>query len=72
MYISPENINIINVLVDGNCLYRALSRFIYGTEDLNSRFRNEIYTELLYRIDIRPHIAIEYGKLTNKNKGIYK
>ena len=58
MDISPEDINIVDVLGDGNCLYRTLSLFLYGTEDLHLRIRNEIYNTLLNRIDNLPDITM--------------
>ena len=58
MDISPEDINIVEVLGDGNCLYSTLSRFLYGTEDLHLRIRNEIYNALLNRIDNLPNITM--------------
>ena len=51
MDISPENINTVDVVGDGNCLYWDLSRFLYGIEDLHLKIRNEIYNDLLNRID---------------------
>ena len=68
MEISPENINIVDVVGDGNCLYRALSRFLYGTEDLHLRIRNDIYNDLLNRIDNLPDITmnIENGSMRIK------
>ena len=44
---------------DGNCLYRCIARFIYGTEDLHLRVRDEIYQEALNRINDYPDITIE-------------
>ena len=44
---------------DGNCLYRCIARFIYGTEDLHLRVRDEIYQEALNRINHYPDITIE-------------
>ena len=57
--LNPINLNIIDVEGDGNCLYRCLARFIYGTEDLNLRVRDEIYQEALNRINNYPDITIE-------------
>ncbi len=54
MDISPEDINIVDVLGDGSYLYRTLSLFLYDTEDLHLRIRNEIYNALLNRIDNLP------------------
>ena len=59
MDISPENINIVDIVGDGNCLYLALSRFLYGTEDLHLKIRNEIYNDLLNRIDNLPDIIMK-------------
>ena len=42
MDISPEDINIVDVLGDRNCLYRGLSWFLYGTEDLHLKIKNEV------------------------------
>lgn len=36
----------------------ALSQFLYGTEDLHLRIRNEIYNTLLNRIDNLPDITM--------------
>ena len=45
--INPNNIiNVnVNVLGDGNCLFRFISRFVFGIEELHGRIRNEIYEE---------------------------
>ena len=39
-------------------VYIDLSRFLYGIEDLHLKIRNEIYNELLNRIDILPNITM--------------
>ena len=49
MYISPENINIIGILGEGNCLIQGVIKTYIWTEELNLRIRIEIYRELLYR-----------------------
>ena len=63
--ISPEDINIVDLVGDGNYLYRALSRFLYGKEDIHLRIRNEIYNSLLNRFDNLPVITMntEYGPM---------
>ena len=40
--INPNNLRIVDVMGDGNCLYRSISSFVYGTEDLYHRVRLEI------------------------------
>ena len=50
---------MINIKGDRNCLYRSISRFVYGTENLHLRVRNEIYLEALNRINEYPDIALE-------------
>ena len=47
---------IENVIGDGNCLFRSLSRFIFGTEDLYPRVRKEIYEEAVRRRNNYPDI----------------
>ena len=44
---------------EGNCLYRYIARFVYGTEDLHMRLRDEIYQEAINRINNYPDITIE-------------
>ena len=44
---------------DGNCLYRCLSRFIFGTEDLYARVRQEIYEEAVRRRNNYPDITLD-------------
>ena len=58
MDISSEDINIVDILGDGNCFYHILSRFLYGTEDLHLRIKNEIYNALLNRLDNLPDITM--------------
>ena len=53
--INPINLRIFNPIGDGNCLFRCISRFIYGSEDLYMRVRREIY-EAAFRY---PDISIE-------------
>jgi len=35
--INPININIEDIMDDGNCLYWSLSLFLFGTEDLHEQ-----------------------------------
>ena len=49
---------MVDITGDGNCLYRALSRFIFGTESLHNRIRNEIYQEALNRAANYPDITL--------------
>lgn len=57
--INTININVIDVEGDGNFLYRCIARFVYGTEDLHMRVRDEIYQEAINRINDYPDITIE-------------
>ena len=49
---------MVDITGDGNCLYRALSRFIFGKESCHSRIRNEIYQEALSRSINYPDITL--------------
>ena len=53
------------VIGDVNCLFRSLSRFIFGTEDLYPRVRQEIYEEAVRRRNNYPDITLnsEIGPL---------
>ena len=57
--INPIDINMINIIVDGNCLYRWLARFVYGNEELHQRVRNEIYNKAIIRLPNYPNISLE-------------
>ena len=57
--INPNNINIIDVNGDGNCLFRSIARFVYGTEELYPRVRQEIYQEARRREDNYPDITLD-------------
>ena len=57
--INPNNLRIGNVLGDGNCLFRSLSRFIFGTEDLYPWVRQEIYKETVRRRNNYPDITLD-------------
>ena len=41
--INPNNLRIVDIMGDGNCLYHSIWSFVYGTEDLFHRVRQEIY-----------------------------
>ena len=43
--IHSDILNIVDVLGDGNCLYTAIAKFVFGTEDLHLRIWREIYEE---------------------------
>lgn len=43
----------------GNCIFRRISRFVYGTEDLYLRVRREIYNEALVRSNQYPDITLD-------------
>jgi len=58
MGISSEDIDIADVLWDGNYLYLDLSKFLYGTENLHLKIRTDIYNSFLKRIDNLPDITI--------------
>ena len=57
--ITPNNLRIIDVIGDGNCLYRSISRFIYRTEDLFHRVRQEIYQEARRRENNYPDLTLD-------------
>ena len=47
------------MLGDGNCLFKSLSRFIFGTEDLYHQIRQEIYEEAVRRKNNYPDITLD-------------
>ena len=57
--INPINLNIVDVIRDGNCLYRCIFLFVYVTEDLHQRVLNEISNEALNRLNEYPVITID-------------
>ena len=54
--INPTNIHIIEVIGDGNCLFSSFSKFVYGTEVLYPRIKQEIYQEERRRENNYPDI----------------
>ena len=63
--INPNIIPKINIISDGNCLYRSISFFIYNKEDLHLEIRKSVYDEAMSRINLLPYIFIDYegGKI---------
>ena len=63
--INPNNLRIENVIGDGNCLFRSLSRFIFESEDLYPLFMREMYEEVVRRRNNYPDITLgnEIGPL---------
>ena len=57
--IKPSDIIIINIIGDGNCLFRAISYFLNNTEDNHSEIRKQIYNEAIKRKPLIPNIEIE-------------
>ena len=57
--INPKNTKMVDIIGDGNCLYRSISRFIYGDEFLHLRERNEIYNNAFQRLPSYPDITLE-------------
>lgn len=41
--INPSNINLVDVIGDGNCLFSSIARFVFGDENMHERVRNEKY-----------------------------
>ena len=57
--INPINIEIKDVGRDGNCMFRALSQFIYGNEYMHQNIRQKIFTEAMKRLPNIPNIIME-------------
>ena len=57
--INPNNIEIKEIIGDGNCLFRAISHFIKGNEYMYNCIRTQIYKEALNRINLIQNITIE-------------
>ena len=57
--INPKNIVIKDVIGDGNCLMRAFSQFLYGTEYMYNTIRGRIYNEAIIRKNTIPNVIIE-------------
>ena len=53
------NKNLVDIIGDGNYLFRQLSRFRFGNKNLHERIRNEIYNEALNRLLYFPDITTE-------------
>ena len=78
--IYPKNINITDVIGDGNCLFSSISQFIYGNQHMQNIVRKNIYEEALSRMNFIPNITMEtencnikiYDYIKNiKNDGEY-
>ena len=67
--INRNLINLVDVIGDGNCLFRSISIFVYGTKALPQRVRNEIYNEALNRLPNYPDITLEteHGPMNIRN-----
>ena len=63
--INPDNLNIINITGDGNCLFRSLSYFLYNNEDNYKQIRKEIfeYSQTIKSIIPNVFIDTEKGKM---------
>ena len=57
--IETKNFDLINITGDGNCLYKAISYFLYGTELNYNKIRNKIYIHGLTKLNILPNILID-------------
>ena len=57
--INPNNIEIKQIIGDGNCLFRSISHFIKGNEYMYNSIRTQIYNEAINRINVIPNILIE-------------
>ena len=57
--IDPKNLNLINLHGDGNCLYLAISFFIYKTEDKHYLIRNLISDQANKDLGVLPNILID-------------
>ena len=57
--INPLNVNIINIIGDSNCLFRAISYFITRSQYNHLNIRNNIYLHASNRINLYPNIYID-------------
>ena len=67
---NPQNLNIIPIIGDGNCLFRSISCFVYGTEDLYARVRREIYNEVVLRSNNYPGLVLKLVQSMHINEYI--
>ena len=56
--INPSNFNIVDVIGDGNCLFRSIARFVFGDENMHARVRKEIYEYAYNRIHEYPDLTL--------------
>ena len=57
--INPCNIDLTIITGDGNCLYRAISHFLFGHQLMFNDIRNEIYNTANSRKNLIPDVIIE-------------
>jgi len=57
--INPNNLEIINIIGDGNCMFRAISHYIYHNEENYPIIRKEIYETALLKKHLIPNIYID-------------
>lgn len=57
--INPNNVNIIDMIWDGNYLYLSISQFINSTKEFLQNIRNQIYKKALNSKHFIPNIYIE-------------
>ena len=55
---NPQNSNIEGI---NNCMFRALSEFIYGNEFMHQNIRLKIYKEAIKRMPTIPNIILGTG-----------
>ena len=59
MNINPNDLLNEEIIGDGNCLFRSIARFVYGTENLHYKVRKEIYNEAWKRRRLYPEITLD-------------